>query len=592
MSVKTDYVDVLVIGAGPAGLTAANCFNGTNLRVRLIDKKVGTVQTGRADGLKSISIEVLDTFGMGDIIRNVCHRIEEIVLWDPDENGMITRSMILPDRIEELMKPRDVALDQGRIESLMYENLQKHGSVEVTWSTQPVDLQLNHNLKDDPEAYPVTVILEDNRTSAQEKIEAKYVVGCDGARSWLRNHLNINFVGDMTDSTWGVIDIVPKTDFPDIRKVFILHSTRGIIMGVPRESKLVRFYISMDDSTRHTSIDVKSITSKSILDAARTILAPYTLETGRIHWWSAYRIGQRVADEFSRHDRVFLCGDAVHTHSPKAGQGMNTSIQDAYNIGWKLRYCLEQNSSRALLSTYETERRPIAQAIINFDKEYLKFFARPDITHGEFLSAYLAGVRFTTGIGIQYPTSLVVRNEAPQSISNPLATKLAQGMRLPDFQMVNQSDGVPVRVYHRFTCDGRFRVLVFAGAISQEGRFSRLAQLGDWFATHLPPSSGMEIVTIHSAKRVDVELMDLHPVFRPWDDEEGWNYWTVYVDDESYHDGHGHVYERCGIDKDEGCLVVLRPDGYISLMCALQEMSELADFFEGLKSEPKSVSLL
>ncbi|KAH9997467.1 FAD binding domain protein [Xylariaceae sp. FL0662B] len=583
----TDYVDVLIIGAGPAGLTAANCFNGTNLRIRIIDKKPGPVETGRADGLKSISIEVLDTFGIGDTIRNKSHRLEEIVLWDSDKNGRITRMMTIPDRVEELMKPREMTLDQGTIEGLMFDNLENHGSVQVSWNIQPTALQVNMDLTGDPEAHPITITLENNRIGTMETIAAKYVVGCDGAHSWLRKYLNIGFVGDLTDSSWGVMDMVPKTNFPDIRKVFVVHSTRGTVMGVPRESKLVRWYISMDGGNRHTAFDAKSVTAESIVDAARAILAPYTLEAGRIPWWSAYCVGQRVANKFSCHDRIFLGGDAVHTHSPKAGQGMNTSIQDAYNIGWKLRYCLEQKCNRSLLSTYQDERRPIAQALIEFDREYLESFARTDITHGEFLAAYLTGQKFTTGIAIQYPESLIVRNKGAQSTSHPLARKLAQGMRLPDFQMVNQSDGVPIRAHHRFTCDGRFRILIFAGNISQEPSSSRLARLGESFTTQLPPTSGTELITIHSSKRADVELMDLYPVFRPWDDQDGWNYWTVYADDESYHDGNGHVYERCGINKDDGCLIVLRPDGYISVICALEEANELVEFFDGLKLKPK-----
>ncbi len=85
----------------------------------------------------------------------------------------------------------------------MCENLEKRGSVEVSWNTQPVGLQVDIDLKDDPEAYPITITLENNRTGTQETIRAKYVVGCDGARSWLRKYLNIGFVGDLTDSTWG-----------------------------------------------------------------------------------------------------------------------------------------------------------------------------------------------------------------------------------------------------------------------------------------------------------------------------------------------------------------------------------------------------
>ena len=385
------------------------------------------------------------------------------------------------------------------------------------------------------------------------------------------------------------MNLVPKTDFPDIRKVFVVHSNVGTVMGVPRENKLVRFYISMDGGNRHTSLDAKSVTAESIIDAARAILAPYTVDAGRIPWWSAYCVGQRVADEFSRHNRIFLAGDAVHTHSPKAGQGMNTSIQDGYNIGWKLRYCLEQKADLSLLSTYQTERRPIAQALIDFDREYLKSFTRTDITHDEFLEAYLAGQKFTTGIQIQYPLSLIVKAKESQTSSHPLATNLAPGKRLPDFQMVNQSDAVPIHAYHRFASDGRFRILVFPGDISQDFAFSRFNRLGEWLTTHLLQNSGLEIITIHGSKRADLELMDLHPAFRPWNDEDGWNYWTVYADDESYHEGHGHVYERCGIGNGEGALVLLRPDGYIGLITSFNEAHEVVDFFDGLKPKPRTV---
>jgi phenol 2-monooxygenase len=384
------------------------------------------------------------------------------------------------------------------------------------------------------------------------------------------------------------MNLVPKTNFPDIRKVFVVHSKVGTVMGVPRENKLIRLYISMDGGTRHTSVKAEDVAPEKILEAAQAILAPYTLEAGRIPWFSAYNVGQRVTDEFSRYDRIFLAGDAVHTHSPKAGQGMNTSIQDGYNIGWKLRYVLEQKADRGLLSTYQSERRPVAQALIDFDRAYLETFARKDITHDEFLDAYLAGQAFTTGIHIQYPPSLLVKPVS--SNSPPRAANLAPGKRIPDFQMVNQSDAVPIQAYHRFTNDGRFRLLVFPGDLSRRETFSRYTQLGDWLAANLFPSSELEIITIHSAKRGDVELMDLHPVFRPWNDEEGWDYWCVYADDESYHKGQGRVYERLGISRENGLLVLLRPDGYISLICGFEEVGALVDFFRQLKPQARTRS--
>ena len=271
---------------------------------------------------------------------------------------------------------------------------------------------------------------------------------------------------------------------------------------------------------------------------------------------------------------------------------MNTSIQDGYNVGWKLRYCLEFGGDLSLLSTYQTERRPVAQALIDFDREYLKSFVRNDVTSDEFYEAYVAGQKFTTGIQIQYPPSIIVQEKGPQTVSHPLAKNLAPGKRLPDIQIVNQSDAVPIRAYHRFLNDGRFRLLIFAGDISRDLAFARLDQLGEWLATDLSRRLELEIITIHSSKRVDVELMDIHPAFRPWDDEDGWNYWTVYADDESYHEGHGHAYERCGIDKEEGALVLLRPDGYVSVIVSFEEEHEIVSFFDRLKQKTQDASVL
>ncbi|RYP59290.1 hypothetical protein DL769_008605 [Monosporascus sp. CRB-8-3] len=220
----------------------------------------------------------------------------------------------------------------------MYDHLQKHGSVQISWNVRPVAFQVGVDSKDDPEAYPIRVTLEDNHTGVQEvirvyrgfdRVNLGYVKLLIKAREMVHP--------GQPDTLLGVMNMVPKTNFPGIRKVFVVHSAVGTVTGVPREGRLVRFCISMAGGNRHTALDAKDVTAESIIDAAREILAPHTLEAGHISWWSAYCVGQRAAEEFFRHDRIFLAGDAVHTHSPKAGQGMNTSIQDGYNIGWKLR---------------------------------------------------------------------------------------------------------------------------------------------------------------------------------------------------------------------------------------------------------------
>jgi phenol 2-monooxygenase len=379
-----------------------------------------------------------------------------------------------------------------------------------------------------------------------------------------------------------VVDFIPKTNFPDIRRVCYLRAATGTILLVPRSNKEVRFYIPVGSGSALP--DPKDLTLDRIMGAARAILAPYTLEAGTVSWWSAYRVGQRVGSHFARHnERAFLVGDAVHTHSPKAGQGMNTSIQDAYNLGWKLRLVLQGRIRAApperLLRTYETERRPVAQDLIAFDRGYLKLFAAPSAA---FDSEMLRAMKFTTGLSIRYPRSCAV--QLPRGVDDLgpslLKADLVPGKRLQDFQAIYHADGTTARIQKRMQATGAFRVIVFAGDIAEASQFARVQKLGRFLAdaesglgqlSMLPEGNDsaawrtvpVEVLVVHCADRARVELLDMHEVYRPWSSDEGYDYWRVFADAESVMEGHGRVYERLEIDRKEGCCAVVRPDGYI-----------------------------
>jgi phenol 2-monooxygenase len=262
----------------------------------------------------------------------------------------------------------------------------------------------------------------------------------------------------------------------------------------------------------------------------------------------------------------------------------------AYNIAWKLRLCLERNANTSILSTYESERKPVAQQLIAFDREYHKSFANNLKQDGVvFQTKYLEALRFTTGISIQYPQSMLVKSETKFAAKQTFGEKFKPGFRLPDFQMVNQSDAVPTRVHKRLISNGLFRILVFAGDISRGMEGLRLENFGQWFYssgfydrfTGKSRITGLdvEIITIHCSDRAKVELQSLHEALHPWSVDEGWSYQSVYVDGESYHDGHGQLYEMCGIDKEAGCIAVIRPDGYIGIVCDWDQTEELISFF-------------
>lgn len=272
---------------------------------------------------------------------------------------------------------------------------------------------------------------------------------------------------------------------------------------------------------------------------------------------------------------------------------MNTSIQDAYNLGWKLLLVLQGRLPPAVLGTYESERRPVAQNLIDFDRGYLKLFEEPS---AQFETEFLRGMKFTTGLSIRYAESCIVRlprlaGKTVEPGPSLLKADLVPGKRLPDFQAVYQADGTTTRIHPRLQATGPFRVLVFAGDIARPDLLDRLRVAGNFLGdavsglghvTSGGSSALVEVLVIHCAKRDEVELLSLPCVFRPWSETEGYDYWRVLADVESAHEGHGRAYERLEIARNKGCTVVVRPDGYVGALLDVVDLRGLRGYFEDM----------
>jgi phenol 2-monooxygenase len=371
--------------------------------------------------------------------------------------------------------------------------------------------------------------------------------------------------------------------------------------------------------TVQNKVDRSNITPDMILESAQRILAPYKLDYEYCDWWTAYQIGQRVGTNFSKNERIFLAGDAVHTHSPKAGQGMNVSMQDTYNLCWKIASVLNGTSDRSILKTYQSERRRIAQDLIAFDHKFSRLFSgRPakdmmdeaGISMTEFKEAFEKGNLFASGTAVDYGASVIVAKAGSSEMQGDgtdvglktaalrvvsrqdLSPVIKLGMRMPSFKVLNQSDARPWHFQEILRSTGQWRIVVFAGDVSQPAQMERVQKLGsklaapDSFIHRFTPAdkridSVIEVLTIHSAPRADTELTDFPEIFRPFDDRDGWDYWKIYVDDLSYHEGHGEAYKNYGVDKTRGCVVVLRPDQYVSWIGELEDVEDIDRFFSG-----------
>lgn len=421
------------------------------------------------------------------------------------------------------------------------------------------------------------------------------VLGADGAHSWVRKQLEIEHKGETTDYVWGVLDIVPITNFPDIRKRCSIHSQDGgSIMVIPRENGIVRLYIQLREGIEHkvedgvvkdelpagekkkARVDRTKLTAEHILATAQNIFKPYTLDVAEMHWFTAYQIGQRVATNF-RKGNVFIAGDACHTHSPKAGQGMNVSMMDTFNLAWKIAYVVKGLAKPSILDTYEQERHAVAEDLIAYDQQLSRLFSsKPgEISTKEFQSVIDKGSAFTTGTTVNYDASILIDKpaDAVRAVPyyNPLAKKLAVGMRLPDTKFVMQSDARPWFLNQRLPSTGEFRLLLFIGDFAQNPALKKqMHEIGDFLAAPensletLRQKKVLQTMLIHASPQDKVEWDDFPEVFRPRDERKVMNYWLIMGDTPSFHEKTGESYEHYGISREVGAAILLRPDGYVT----------------------------
>ena len=606
-ALQSDVVDVLIVGCGPAGLTLAAQLAGfPSIRTRIVEQKRGPLELGQADGIACRTMEMFNAFGFADRVMKEAYWVNETTFWKPGdtETRQIVRHGRIPDTEEGLSEFPHVILNQARVHDFYLERMRHAPSRLVPdYGLRLVDL----TIPEDP-AEPVTVRLQPVDAVGEEGIEivrARYVVGCDGARSGVRRSMGRELLGESANQAWGVMDVLAYSDFPDIRLKCAIHSANeGNILIIPREGGyLVRLYIELDKLGQDERIVAKNITKDQLIAAAQRILQPYVLDVKQVAWWSVYEIGQRLCDKFddvlagqeaTRAPRVFIAGDACHTHSPKAGQGMNVSMQDAFNLGWKLAAVLQGFASPSLLHSYSGERQSIAKELIDFDREFARMFsAKPKtaadedgVDPAEFQRYFVQQARFTAGTATRYAPSLLTGQGAHQH----LADGFVVGMRFHSAPVVRLADAKPMHLGHVAEADGRWRIYLFAGADGL-AQGSRLAGLCDFLA-HAPSSP----VRRHTPADMDVDaLFDIRAIFQqphqalsmdalpellwPTKGRLGLrDYEKAFCVDAKA----GDIYEMRGVNREQGCMVVVRPDQYVAQVLPLDAHGQLSDYFAGI----------
>ncbi|TKA62142.1 hypothetical protein B0A49_09077 [Cryomyces minteri] len=587
-------VDVLICGSGSAGLCAAAWLARTGINCKILERSSGPMQLGQADGVQCRTVEVFESFGLAEDLLKAAYHVLEVAFWSSDAEGNLVRTNRTADTMPGLSHQPHVILNQAHINGFLLHDMHRSNGQKVDYGYSVKNVQVDSTAAAQQDAYPVTVTTE--KDGVEEVFNAKHVLGCDGAHSSVRRSLGYKMIGDSTDAVWGVMDVYPRTDFPDIRRKATLRSNSGNLLLKPREGgSLARFYIELPHGT-----DSKNVRLDDLHHAARQIFHPYTLDIADTFWWSAYSIGQRLADHFSKDNRVFLTGDACHTHSPKAGQGMNVSLQDGYNIGWKLAAVLKGRANTELLKTYNLEREKVAADLIDFDRSFTKLFSSKSSTtngHGPeyFAQQFIKSGQYTAGLTAKYEDSMITSASLSRQ---ELAKGLVIGMRFPSAQVVRFCDAKAMQLAKALPADSRWRVVVFGGNLQNRANAERLNKLAAFLSSSAGPvlrftpanndiDSFIEPILVLHGSRVQIELEQIPTYF--WPVTGKWrmrDLHKTFVDDESYNSGHGHAYEKYGIDVDEGAVAVVRPDQYVSLVTGLDNHEAIGQFFAGFALRP------
>ncbi len=608
-----DEVDVLIAGCGPAGLVlAAQLAAFPDIKTRIVERKPGPLELGQADGIACRTVEMFQAFGFAQRLLEEAYWVNETVFWrpDPDDRTKIVRSGRIQDTEDGLSEFPHVIVNQARVHDYLLQVMRESSTKLVPHYNRLVkDVRVG-----DSGEFPVTVTLqrmEPDHQGQEEIVRARYVVGCDGARSSVRQSIGRALVGDVANQAWGVMDVLAVTDFPDIRLKSVIHSANeGNVLIIPREGGyLVRFYIELDKLNPDQHLTTRDITSEKLIAAANRIIRPYSVDVKDIAWWSVYEIGQRLCDKFddvpqnemnSRFPRVFIAGDACHTHSAKAGQGMNVSMQDTFNLGWKLAAVLQGKSSPTILHTYSSERQAIAKELIDFDREFAKMFSAPPKELGsadgegvdpqEFQSAFVAAGRFTAGTATHYKPSLICAEPAFQH----LATGLPIGMRFHSAPVVRLVDAKPMQLGHAGGADGAWRIYVFADSRNPMDPASRFGALCKFLDTEKSP------IKRYTPKGDDIDsVIDIRAVLQQGHRDLAVNamprlllprkgrfaltdYEKMFCPDLA---AGTDIFEMRGIDREQGCMVIVRPDQYVAHVLPLHGFDALARFFAAFMIE-------
>jgi 2-polyprenyl-6-methoxyphenol hydroxylase-like FAD-dependent oxidoreductase len=331
--------DVLVVGAGPTGLTLACALAAQSVPFVHVDRAIGPIQQSRAVVVHARTLEELEKIGVSEQLADTGRRIPRFAIRDRDRPLISFRFDRLPTRY-----PFMLVIPQSATEAILLDRLEDLGA-RVYRSTSLTGLRVH------PDG--VEAALHSDRTGPHP-LHARYVVGCDGMHSTVREATGIGFTGSRYDASFVLADV--RLDWPFGDQVILFFSGEGMVVVAPMPGGWYRIVAMVDDAPERPELD----TVQNLLDRRGPVARPVVAD--EVLWSSRFRVSHRLADRY-RHGGVFLAGDAAHVHGPAGGQGMNIGIQDALDLAPKLAAVLSGTADESVLDEYEARRRPVARSV-------------------------------------------------------------------------------------------------------------------------------------------------------------------------------------------------------------------------------------
>jgi 2-polyprenyl-6-methoxyphenol hydroxylase-like FAD-dependent oxidoreductase len=520
-----DPLDVLVVGAGPTGLTLAAQLQAFGATVRIVDRQLDRVHESRALAVQPRTLEVLRGLGVAE---ELVARGNDAVWVQLHAGGRVVRIRLFGLGLDDTAYPFLLFVSQAETEQVLGDHLAGCG-VPVERGVEVVGFHA------DPDAVTSTLRHRDGRT---EQVRARYLVGCDGAASIVRRGAGIPFKGGAYPQNFALADL--EVDGLDRDAAHAFLGQEGIMLFFPLGRPASWRMLAM-----HPTLKGRREPARPSLDELQALADAFTGGSVRLRdpvWRTYFGLQHRHATRY-QNGRVFLAGDAAHVHSPAGAQGMNTGIQDAWNLGWKLALVSRGIADEALLDTYDAERRPVGGFVVRFtDRAFTVATSTNPLVRAlrtqlvprmlplapRFDRAVASGFRTVSQLNISYRSSPAVQEGRPAVRRGPGA-----GDRLPDARIAR--DGQACWLGEALAGPG-FHLLLCGPP-------------GDWHPSQLTTLRHRypDTLTVHHLTRTATPG--------------------------ALHDLDGQVFTRLGLN--DRAQYLIRPDGHVGYRCGGDDLAGL-----------------